>query len=314
MKIKPTAKTVWQGRIDDKNDRNSYRWHQCLQSTPANSGLSLLGFACDVGVAHNHGRTGAKKAPDKIKAMMANLPANSRYQRHLFDAGNIVIDDTDLATAQQALGKQLAALLPQSGRTIVLGGGHETAWGSFMGLAEYAKQQKLTPRIGIINFDAHFDLRDDTHTASSGTPFLQISRWCQKHDWDFHYACLGVSETANTKTLFDTADQLQVWYCYDSEMTLSALPKIHTQLQDFIKQVDWLYVTIDLDVLPAAVAPGVSAPAALGVDLCVIEALLKTLVSSGKLQLADIVECNPTYDIDNRTARVAARLAYYLSQ
>lgn len=73
-----------------------------------------------------------------------------------------------------------------------------------------------------------------------------------------------------------------------------------------------VYLTIDLDALPAAVMPGVSAPAAFGVPLAVVEALVGEVRRSGKLRVADLAEYNPSYDRDHQGARVAARLAYRL--
>jgi formiminoglutamase len=67
-------------------------------------------------------------------------------------------------------------------------------------------------------------------------------------------------------------------------------------------------MTVCLDALPAAVAPGVSSPAARGVGLAVIEPLIESVIASGKLRLADIAEMNPRFDIDRRTALVAARI------
>ena len=81
-----------------------------------------------------------------------------------------------------------------------------------------------------------------------------------------------------------------------------------------IADVDHVYLTIDTDVLPSAVAPGVSAPAAYGVPLPVIEACLERVKASGKLRLSDIAEFNPKYDINGHTARVVARLAWTLLQ
>jgi formiminoglutamase len=78
--------------------------------------------------------------------------------------------------------------------------------------------------------------------------------------------------------------------------------------QLFLSQVDHVYLTMCLDVLPAAVAPGVSAPSARGVGMDVIEPIVDRVVSSGKLRLADVAELNPSLDIDHHTARVAARL------
>jgi formiminoglutamase len=76
----------------------------------------------------------------------------------------------------------------------------------------------------------------------------------------------------------------------------------------FLAQVDALYLTIDLDVLPASVAPGVSAPAAYGVPLPVISAVCRQVAASGKLLHLDVAELNPEFDVDARTAKVAARL------
>ena len=76
----------------------------------------------------------------------------------------------------------------------------------------------------------------------------------------------------------------------------------------FLADIDVLYLTIDLDVLPAAVAPGVSAPAAYGVPLPVISAVCRQVAQSGKLLHLDVAELNPALDIDGRTAKTAARL------
>jgi formiminoglutamase len=82
------------------------------------------------------------------------------------------------------------------------------------------------------------------------------------------------------------------------------------RLDAFMTQVDCLYVTIDLDVFTAATAPGVSAPAMRGIDLPLFEAMFEHIQQSGKVRLMDIAECNPSYDLDNRTARLAAYLVF----
>lgn len=123
-----------------------------------------------------------------------------------------------------------------------------------------------------------------------------------------------MAETANTQALFARADELGVWYVKDEAMSERALPTLLSGLDTFIADCDHLYLTIDLDVLPAAVMPGVSAPAARGVELAVIEPLIAHIRASGKLRLADLAEYNPTLDQDNRSARVAARLVHLLTR
>ena len=110
------------------------------------------------------------------------------------------------------------------------------------------------------------------------------------------------------------SDGLGVWYELDEAMTQRELPELLNGLDAFIARCDHLYLTIDLDVLPAAVMPGVSAPAARGVELAVIEPLIAHIRASGKLRLADLAEYNPTLDQDQRSARVAARLIHQLTK
>ena len=117
-----------------------------------------------------------------------------------------------------------------------------------------------------------------------------------------------MSEFANTTALFERARGLQVNWRLDEQMQERHLPEILAQVDAFLAPLDALYLTIDLDVLPAAVAPGVSAPAALGVPLSVVEAVVDRVCASGKLRVADLAELNPEFDVDGHTARTAARL------
>jgi formiminoglutamase len=194
-----------------------------------------------------------------------------------------------------------------------LGGGHEIAYASFVGLArQRAGSGSATSGIGVVNLDAHFDLRQAAH-PNSGTSMLGIANFCQDNGLPFRCCCLGIAEPSNTAALFDRARELRVDWRTDEQMTLQHLSEILATLRAFAATVDELYLTICLDVLPASVAPGVSAPAARGVSLEVIESLVAEVKSTGKLTAADIAELNPEFDVDNRTAKVAARLIYRIA-
>jgi len=308
---------LWTGRVDGQEAFvDAARLHQII--VPFNqhsSGVAVIGFCSEEGVARNKGRVGAASAPALLRKSLANLPWNTQQQ--VFDAGDIHCIDNDLESAQQLLADRVQQTLQQKCLPFVLGGGHEVAFGSWLGLMQHVEEKQAMdtttaakPRIGIINFDAHFDLRIDTEGASSGTPFYQISKQCEDRGYAFNYCCLGVSEMANTAALFKRADALNVSYRFDTQMHSAQLAQTCAQLQQFIDECDYLYLTIDLDVLPAHVAPGVSAPASLGVELQVLESLIAQIRISDKLVLADIAEYNPNFDIDQRTARVAARLFY----
>jgi formiminoglutamase len=272
-------------------------------------GSALIGFASDEGVRRNFGRVGAAQGPSAIRRVLERLPVHHPVE--IFEAGDVACTDGDLSAAQERLADAVATLLDRDMRPVILGGGHEVAYGSFLGLAKHLSGRLATTRILVINLDAHFDLRL-APAPNSGTPFRQIAEFCSAHGTAFDYLCFGISELSNTTALFERARQLGVEYRLDEEMRQSESLDLRAGLAQKLNAADKVYLSIDLDVLPASVAPGVSAPAASGVALEIIEDLIKDVVSSGKLALADIAEFNPLLDRDDQTARVAARLAYRL--
>lgn len=306
---------AWSGRVDPEPD--SPRWHQVIGAfadTTATTapGAVLLGFACDEGVRRNKGRTGAAAAPAAIRKALAGLAWHRSAPA--YDAGDVVCADGELEAAQARLAHALAEVLAGGHFPLVLGGGHEVAFGTWQGLAAHLERSgERAPRIGIINLDAHFDLRDPAHAHSSGTPFAQIAQAAAARGWPFRYACLGVSRASNTRALFRRAAELDVLVREDREITPANLAEVQAALDVFIADCEHLYLTIDIDVLPACEAPGVSAPAARGVPLALLEALAEQVRDSGKLRVADLAELNPEHDIDQRTARVAARLIHLLT-
>lgn len=302
---------TWTGRTDPEPD--SLRWHQCIRPIDAaeSHGVALLGFASDAGVRRNQGRPGAADGPQAIRRALASLAWHR--QGPAFDAGDVTCEGDALEDAQDRLAERVSTLLDAGHFPLVLGGGHEVAFGSWRGLARHLEDRDRSPRIGILNLDAHFDLRDPAQVRSSGTPFAQIAAECEARDWPFRYACLGVSRASNTRALFSRAEELDVLVREDREFDARKLDGLIRDVERFIVRCDHLYLTIDLDVLPAHEAPGVSAPAARGVPLALLEPVIETIRDSGKLRLADIAELNPQHDIDNRTARVAARLMHLLT-
>jgi formiminoglutamase len=304
-----TPAQPWTGRNDGDGPAHR-RWWQAV-STPAtavaaaNSALpgpaALLGFCSDEGVRRNLGRVGAAAAPAAIRAALGSLAFHG--ERAVIDVGDVVVSGEALEDGQRRTGVALTTLLDAGHLTFVLGGGHETAFASYLGVAGTAAIANGA-RLGVLNLDAHFDLRE-APIPSSGTPFLQMARAEAAAGRELNYAVVGISEPNNTRVLFDTAHELDVKYLFDEDCSVERTAEF---VSAFLETVDVVYLTIDLDVLPASVAPGVSAPAAYGVPLPVISAVCKQVAQSGKLFHFDVAELNPEFDIDNRTAKVAGRL------
>ena len=141
------------------------------------------------------------------------------------------------------------------------------------------------------------------------SPFRQIAEWEEQHTLAFHYFVLGINPSVNTSSLFDYANQKNVQWLSDIELGTRSLQSINLQLTQFCTAVDHIYITICLDVFPGQIAPGVSAPASLGINPLTVIQLIQALKQfKSKTLMLDIAEMNPLFDIDNRTARLAARL------
>ncbi|MGV3344295.1 formimidoylglutamase [Enterobacteriaceae bacterium LUAb1] len=300
---------IWQGRDDTHEADNALRLFQTItRSTTFNPGqvdgdIALLGFECDEGVKRNSGRAGAAQAPDILRRTLANMASHKEHAR-LVDLGNIVVVQDKLEAAQQSLRDAVLSCQRAGKHTLVLGGGHETAYGHGAGLFDAFPGEK----VGIINLDAHLDLRY-AHQASSGTPFRQLAHYCEAQQRDFYYACCGLSMAANTQALLDEAHKRNVMILEDLHC-LRAPDETIATLHQFIANLDRIYLTIDLDVLPSWEMPAVSAPAALGVPCSILLQLIEPLCRSGKLQAVDVVEFNPLHDRDRQGAGVAARIIW----
>jgi len=231
-------KDRWTGRIDNENKERFFQHIECIDLKNQNlakankNAYAIAGFACDLGVKNNQGREGAKEGPNAIRKQFANL---STYPTNpsLIDVGNIIEENHHLEKTQTALGNVVAELITKQYTPIILGGGHEIAWGHYQGIAKANKNKNL----GIINIDAHFDLRPlENNEGSSGTPFLQVANHCKEHGNPFKYLCIGIQNQSNTESLWETANNLNVKAISADDLWDQEHSKFH--LNEFIESVD----------------------------------------------------------------------------
>jgi formiminoglutamase len=309
--LTPTADLApepWTGR-DDGPGEDHLRWHHVVRPGADTAGpgdAAFVGFRSDEGVRRNKGRPGAAAGPAELRAALASMALPFRLRAA--DLGDVEVADGRLAEGQRRLGELITPLVDGGRRVVVLGGGHEVAYGSYLGLAA-SEAVRGGARLGVLNLDAHFDLRED-EPPTSGTPFLQMARAEERAGRRLDYAVLGISQPGNTRRLYRTADRLAVRYLEDTGCRLIDLPRVEDFTRAFLAGCDLVHLSIDLDVLPAGTAPGVSAPAAHGVPLEVVEHVCATVAASGKLALTDVAELCPGLDADHRTARAGARLVH----
>jgi formiminoglutamase len=317
--------SVWMGRVDAADGQKALRWHQMVKPLTADSppGVALIGFACDEGVRRNGGRVGARDGPRAIRQALANMAWHQ--DAPVYDAGDLWPtaellppgsrlveypdhgEDNLLEVAQTRLGEFVSGVIRAGHRPLVLGGGHETAWGTFQGVAAASDVA-----LGIINIDAHLDLRAD-EPGNSGTPFNQMAKWCVANGRPFRYLCLGVAVPSNTAALLERLGELGAEYIPDTDFFPPGRKEPLEYIAEFLSRVERVHLSVDLDVLPPATMPAVSAPAARGLSLELVESIIDQVLLSGKVAAVDLVELNPQFDVDSHGARVAARLAWQIA-
>ncbi len=260
----------------------------------------LHGFAVDEGVKRNKGRVGAQEAPDIIRKNMSNFPVvNTGFS--LKDFGNIKCENENLEIAQNILAEKVSKVLSNQGKSVVFGGGHEVTFAHYSGIKKAFPDKK----VGIINFDAHFDNREpENGLASSGTGFWQIAQ-----EGDIHSLHIGIQKNSNTRKLFEIADNFKMKYILAEEIYSENIPNVLFTINNFLENCDIIYVTICMDVFNASIAPGVSAAAYNGIfaDYNFIQ-IYRYILTSEKTKALDVAEVNPNFDIQERTARLAASL------
>jgi formiminoglutamase len=265
--------------------------------TPAR--VALIGFPTDEGVRRNRGRPGAAAAPAEIRRYLSRLVPDARAGQAFLDVveqtrdlGDIPIAG-DLVRDQERLAATVAEQLAAGAFVIVLGGGHETAYGHFLG---YVRAERP---VAILNWDAHPDVRElkDGH-GHSGSPFRQALTHPSETCRGYRVAGL-LPQSAAAAHLAFVADRggKVTWR---DELTATAIGKLYDQSDGPT------LVSFDIDAVDQSQAPGVSAPATGGMttDLWLTAAFQAG--ACAQVSSCDLVEMNPNYDRDGQTARLAA--------
>ena len=144
----------------------------------------------------NGGRVGAARAPEEIRKYLFRLTVGDAgrqvelTERPPLDLGNVLVS-ADLEGSQESLGLVVGEILKSGATPVVLGGGHETAYGHFLG---YVNAQWP---VGIINIDAHLDVRPcQDGRGHSGSPFRQAMEHPTQPLPGARYLCVGAQPFA----------------------------------------------------------------------------------------------------------------------
>lgn len=258
--------------------------------------IVILGFPSDEGVRRNKGRPGASAGPDAIRrALYRFTPGSGAVQtllEHSLDLGNLQLG-ADLEANQRQLGQVVGEWLAQDTVVVVLGGGHETGYGHFLG---YVSAEKT---VRIVNVDAHADVRELIDgQGHSGSPFRQALEHESGHCAD--YSVAGLQRQSNAATHLDYLREKGARAIFAEDVDETLIDDL------YLDEGGPVMSTFCLDAVDQAFAPGVSAPAAGGLSSALWLHAARCAGAGPRVCSMDVVELNPKFDQDDHTARLAA--------
>ena len=270
----------------------------------------LMGVPQDIGVVRNNGRAGSADAPSAIRAALMKL-ASSQFldvveagRMCIVDSGNIETQGKTLEQIHDEQHDAVARVLQSGHFPIVLGGGHDCAWPTIRAF------ETLNREYGVINIDAHADVRplQNDDRAHSGSPFRQMLEQPESRLLPGGFVGFGLQGTSVAAShlafvrdagmhvvMLDDTRKENIVFVWDRALAHAA-------------RSQHVYLSLDMDAFASAYAPGVSAPAADGFTPHEVASCLQSAASSGSLAAFDIVEMNPRFDLDGRTAKLAATM------
>jgi formiminoglutamase len=270
--------------------------------------VALIGHADDRAVVNGRGRPGAAQGPTELRRYLSRLTPGDRGELariFLHDLGDATSELGGIEEVHAAVEEAAFEALRAGGCVVLLGGGHDGAYASHSALL-----RATSGRVHGINVDAHLDvrpLRDGLIT--SGTPFRRLAeRWGDRYG----LAELGIQPQHNARAHRDWAAARGFRILDLAEIR----GRVADAFGDALRMADAeaVAVSLDLDSVEAASAPGVSAPCPDGVTAAELYACARLAGRDHRVRILDVMELAPPLDVDGRTARLgAAALWHFLA-
>jgi len=241
-------------------------------------------------------------APKAIRSALARYSTYSASndvdlrELKITDLGDVT--GADSSNGKKVIAKKVNGLLDKYGLLIALGGDNSITYTVTSGL--FGDLSK----VGLITLDAHHDLRDGN---TNGSP---VWRLIQAGLPGKNIVQIGISDFANSKEYSDRAKEAGIFVITRAQLR-------NKSIQDAMKQafahlgrnVDHIYVDLDVDVCDRSVAPACPAATPGGISADELRQAAFLAGANYKVRAVDITEIDPKRDSkDERTVRLAALL------
>jgi formiminoglutamase len=267
--------------------------------------VALLGCADDTGIANSGGRVGAALGPSEIRRWLYKQTtgmAGELERIAIVDHGDVLPGATLEETHAEV--ERVVGELSRAGHVVVfLGGGHDLAYASQAGVFEAQRG-----RGAIANLDTHLDVRPlkNGTIVTSGTPFRRVLERFGERVGSFLELGIQPQHNARAHLAWVKEKRGQVVTLEELRTAPGAGERMKRAFAAALGTADFATVSLDLDVAPAGIAPGTSAPPADGLSAEELARFCENAGKQAKTKLLDVMELSPPHDENGKTARLAA--------
>jgi arginase len=286
--------------------------------------IDIIGIPIDLG----QDRRGVDMGPSAIRYAQLQ-PKLEELGYSVQDEGNIEVPIAEMCTISNPKLKYVDCIIPMSRRVagavatsmqaghfpLVLGGDHSLSIGSVRGAARNKK-------IGVIWLDAHADFNTDKTTPSGNIHGMSLAALTGLGDkslvqlWDEPIPVIDPAKIAiiGARDL-DPGEKMNLRDSGALVMGMEQVDRygmvamVEKAIEQVSRDVDGIYLSLDLDALDPQHAPGVGTPVPAGLTQREAHLACEMIAETGKLVGMDLVEVNPILDVQNRTAILAVDFA-----
>jgi len=285
---------------------------------PTRHRFAIIGFPWDFGASL--GRPGARHGPEEIRRSAAWNLNRIRQDRvwdveggrivdlsavEISDRGDVPISAHDTEATFGRVQAQVAEALAEQQLPIVLGGDHSISLPPISALAA------VRERVGIVQLDAHLDLVDFDPRQGSFSQSSQIRRALELPQMDARRLIQVGLRGLNYPEMHDFCRAQGITQLTAAE-ALDAGAEAVAERCLTVAGADGaaIYLTLDIDALDPASAPGAGAHEHGGLTPRFVSALIRRLAPT--VEAFDIAEVNPLFDVHGMTANLASKLIWDL--
>ncbi|MFX1562966.1 MAG: formimidoylglutamase [Promethearchaeota archaeon] len=286
----------------DKNDPRFLDLIKKWRGKPE-PGYGLLGVPFDAAI---QGRKGARKGPQAIRDnfrfySVYDWDKDFELKTTVFDFGDMELDTDSIEAAHEKIALQVGKIRAADLTPVILGGDHSITYASVKGIKRDSK------RLGVINFDAHLDLRESIGIITSGTPFRRLID--DEIILPDDLLEVGIQNFKNARYYRRFAEERGITVVPLRRIRDKGIEEaLKDPLEKMAKRVDEIFISIDMDVIDQNFSPGVSAATSYGMSPWELVEAIRQLSPHPKMIGMDVLETSPQFDRQNQTANLAAYL------